>query len=205
MLRKKDGVTLIELLIALAVSAFLMAGAYRIVIGQQKTHTVQEQVVEMQQNVRSGLDRMTREIRMAGYRKDLLASAGNIHGFTKVITSVNDANNIIGQHDDQITVIIKDKAITYRLQWDPADASRPVLVRIENGANEILADDIENLQIKYTLRDGTVTDLPALPESIRMVTVDVTARTKLKDPQLNGDGYLRRKLSSYMIVRNMGL
>jgi len=33
-----------------------------------------------------------------------------------------------------------------------------------------------------TLRDGTVTDLPILPESIRLVTVNVTARTNIKDP-----------------------
>ena len=205
MLRKKDGLTLIELLIALAVSAFLMAGLYRTVIGQQKSYTVQEQVVDVQQNVRAALDRMTRVIRMAGYRKDLLASVGNISGFTDIITPGNNVNHV-GKSDDQITVVIADKAISYRLQWEDGDPGRPVLVRSENGGDgEVLADNVENLQIKYTLRDGTVTDLPILPESIRLVTVNVTARTNIKDPQLSGDGYRRRMLSSYTIVRNMGL
>ena len=205
MLRKKDGLTLIELLVALAVSAILTAGVYHTFISQQKTYTVQDQVVDTQQNVRVALDRMIREIRMAGYRKDLLASAGHISSYTEVITPVNNANHV-GKSDDQITVIIYDKAITYSLQWDAADPNKPVLVRSENGgAGEVLADNIENLQIKYTLSNGTVTDLPALPESIRMVTVNVTARTRLQDPQLSGDGYRRRELSSYTIVRNMGL
>ena len=205
MLRKNDGLTLIELLIALAVSSFVMAGLYRTLIGQQKTYTVQEQVVDAQQNVRVAVDRMTREIRMAGYRKDLLATAGQISTFTNIITPVNNANHI-EKGDDQITVIIADKAISYSLQWDDSDPDKPVLVRSENGRDgEVLADNVENLQIKYTLRDGTVTDLPILPESIRLVTVNVTARTNIKDPQLSGDGYRRRMLSSYTIVRNMGL
>ena len=205
MLRKNDGLTLIELLIALTVSAFVMAGLYQTSIGQQKTYTVQEQVVDVQQSVRAALDRMTREIRMAGYRKEILATAGNISGFTSIITPRNNVNNV-GKSDDQITVIIADKAITYRLQWDAADPGKPVLVRNENGGGaEILADNVENLQIKYTLGDETVTDLPVLPESIRMVTINVTARTNIKDPQLSGDGYLRRGLSSYTLVRNIGL
>ena len=205
MLRKNDGLTLIELLIALAVSSFVMAGLYRTLIGQQKTYTVQEQVVDAQQNVRVAVDRMTREIRMAGYRKDLLATAGQISTFTNIITPVNNANHI-EKGDDQITVIIADKAITYRLQWDDADPKKPVLVRSENGGGgEVLADNVENLQFKYTLNDGTVTDLPVLPESVRMVTINVTARTNVKDPQLSGDGYRRRTLSSYTIVRNMEL
>jgi len=99
-------------------------------IGQHKTYTVQEQVVDTQQNVRAAIDRMTREIRMAGYRKDLLASAGNISGFTDIITPTNNANHV-GKSDDQITVIIADKAITYRLQWNDADPGKPVLVRSE--------------------------------------------------------------------------
>ena len=205
MLRKNDGLTLIELLIALAVSSFVMAGLYRTLIGQQKTYTVQEQVVDAQQNVRVAVDRMTREIRMAGYRKDLLATAGQISTFTNIITPVNNANHI-EKGDDQITVIIADKAISYSLQWDDADPDKPVLVRSENGGpGEVLADNVENLQFRYTLNDGTVTDLPVLPESVRMVTINVTARTNIKDPQLSGDGYRRRTLSSYTIVRNMEL
>jgi type IV pilus assembly protein PilW len=204
MLQKDEGLTLIELLIALAVGAILMAGLYRTLTGQHKTYTAQEQVVDTQQNVRAAIERMTTEIRMAGYRKDILASMGNIGGFTKVITPGNNAGNI-GTNDDQITVIIADKAITYRLQWDTGNPSVPVLVRVENGVSEVLADNIEALQIRYTLKDGTVTDSPGNPDTIRMVSVGLTARTKMGDPQLGGDGFRRRDLSSLIVVRNMGV
>jgi prepilin-type N-terminal cleavage/methylation domain-containing protein len=66
-LKKNKGVTLIELLVALVISGILVGAIYRTFIGQQKTYTVQEQVVDMQQNVRAGINRMMREIRMAGF------------------------------------------------------------------------------------------------------------------------------------------
>jgi type IV pilus assembly protein PilW len=65
----RKGITLIELLVALTISGILVAGVYRTFISQQHTYTVQEQVVDMQQNVRLAINRMTRELRMAGFGK----------------------------------------------------------------------------------------------------------------------------------------
>ena len=202
MVRKHNGITLIELLVALALSGILMAAFYRVFIGGQRVYTVQEQVVDMQQNARAAMDRMTREIRMSGYRKDILASQGNISGFTQVITPGDDVNNL-GTHDDRITIVIADKAVTYRLQWSSTDPGMPVLVRDENGVTEVMADNIETLQFTYTLRNGATLDSPSSPDDIRMVKVSFTARTKSADPQLSGDGYRRRRLSSFAMVRNM--
>ncbi len=67
LLRKNKGITLIELLVALVISAILVGAIYRTFIGQQKTYTVQEQVVDLQQNVRAATNRMMAEIRMAGF------------------------------------------------------------------------------------------------------------------------------------------
>lgn len=67
LLRKNRGITLIELLVAMVISAILVGGIYRTFIGQQKTYTVQEQVVDIQQNVRAAINRMTTEVRMAGF------------------------------------------------------------------------------------------------------------------------------------------
>jgi len=86
-LRKNEGVTLIELLVAMAISAILIAAIYRTFISQQKTYTVQEQVVDMQQNVRVAINRMMREIRMAGFGNvsDVL-KLGGVNGFSEVVT-----------------------------------------------------------------------------------------------------------------------
>ena len=86
-LRKNKGVTLIELLVALVISGILVAAIYRTFIGQQKTYTVQEQVVDMQQNVRAGINRMMREIRMAGF--------GNVPMVLPVTVGGRTFNNVV--------------------------------------------------------------------------------------------------------------
>src|SRR4030042_5375155 len=65
--KENRGLTLLELLVALAISALLIAALYRTFIGQQKTYTVQEQVVDMRQNVRGAVSNMMRELRATGF------------------------------------------------------------------------------------------------------------------------------------------
>jgi prepilin-type N-terminal cleavage/methylation domain-containing protein len=74
--KKAKGITLIELLIALVISSILIAGIYRTFIQQQKSYATQEQVADMQQNVRVSINRMMREIRMTGF--------GNVQGVLPV-------------------------------------------------------------------------------------------------------------------------
>jgi prepilin-type N-terminal cleavage/methylation domain-containing protein len=76
----RKGITLIELLVALTISGILVAGVYRTFVSQQHTYTVQDQVVDMQQNVRLAINRMTREIRMANFGKQLYVNAGRTYG-----------------------------------------------------------------------------------------------------------------------------
>jgi prepilin-type N-terminal cleavage/methylation domain-containing protein len=86
-LKKKKGFTLIELLIVLVISTLLVAGLYRTFINQQKTFAVQEQVVDMQQNVRAAINRMMTEIRMAGF--------GNVSMVLPVTYSTGTFNNVL--------------------------------------------------------------------------------------------------------------
>lgn len=94
---KNRGVTLIELLIALVISSILIAALYRTFIGQQKTYIVQDQVVDMQQNVRVAINKMMREIRMAGFGNvgDVLR-VGGVNGFTDVIIPNANSITIVG-------------------------------------------------------------------------------------------------------------
>ena len=98
-IRKKQGLTLVELLIALVLSSILIAALYRIFISQQKIYAVQNQVVDMQQNVRIAIGQMTREIRMAGYGGNILDIFNNINGFSNIITPA----------DNSITILLADQ------------------------------------------------------------------------------------------------
>jgi len=289
--KKQNGVTLIELLIALAISAVLIAGIYRMFIHQQKSYATQEQVADMQQNVRVAINRMLREIRMAGYGgkndniagvNDIITKFGDVNAYTNVITPENDVIQD-GITHDRITVVaayeqigtlkadanagdntitveylnsspfttknsrkkylcidgrnnyeididnvsgkqvplkagvtllenhLKDepvflvKAITYGLKKDGSGI--PILYRNENtgGGGQPVAEYIESLDFLYTLTDGTQTDSPGDPKEIRGVTVNITARTENKDPELAkvGDGYRRRTVTTFIGMRNM--
>ena len=113
--KKSKGVTLIELLIALVISAILIAGIYRTFIHQQKTYATQEQVADMQQTVRVAINRMVREIRMAGFggknentngSNDIINIFGNVNGFTNIINPVDNAprGDNVG-NSDEVTVV----------------------------------------------------------------------------------------------------
>jgi len=93
--KRKKGLTLIELLIALVLSSILIAALYRGFISQQKNYTVQDQVADMQQNLRIAISQMTTEIRMAGYGGDILSMFANINGFTDLITPASNSITII--------------------------------------------------------------------------------------------------------------
>jgi prepilin-type N-terminal cleavage/methylation domain-containing protein len=278
--KKNNGLTLIELLVSLVLSSILIAALYRTFIVQHKTYAVQEQVVDMQQNVRVAINKMMREIRMAGFGKvsDVLPLEANNGPFNNIINP-SDNKNFVNQNDDQITIIgafeqvstiksigtntvelegngsefdpngnnkyiciggmethtvtgrngniitfsgnligkhetgepvFKVKAITYQLRWDNDNPKMPVLTREDNtdggGKSFPLAENIENLQFKYILVDGSETDSPANPSDIRMVRMTVTAKTSMSDPEFKGgDGYRRREISSNIQVRNMGI
>ena len=65
-LQNSDGMTLIELVVALLISTILMFSIYLTYLSQHKAYTVQDQVTDMQQNLRAAMFHMEREIRMAG-------------------------------------------------------------------------------------------------------------------------------------------
>jgi len=69
-LTKQRGLTLIELLVALIICATVIAAIYRVFIAQSKAYVFQDQVVEIQQNIRTAMELMVRDIRMAGFDYD---------------------------------------------------------------------------------------------------------------------------------------
>jgi prepilin-type N-terminal cleavage/methylation domain-containing protein len=64
--RGSKGITLVELMVALVISAILIGALHQTFIRQQKVYHIQEQVVDMQQNARLAIKKMIRDVRMAG-------------------------------------------------------------------------------------------------------------------------------------------
>ena len=71
----QTGMTLIEIMIALLIGAFLLGGVLQIFIGSKQTYRMQEGLSRLQENGRFALDFLARDIRMAGYWGCLVASS----------------------------------------------------------------------------------------------------------------------------------
>src|SRR5882724_2471011 len=62
------GFTLMELLVAMTIGLIVLGGVAKTFTAQSRQNSAEEQIGQMQQNVRGALDLMLREIQMAGYK-----------------------------------------------------------------------------------------------------------------------------------------
>jgi len=93
---KEKGVTLIELLVVLVISGIVVGGIYKVFIAQTRAYTAQDQVAEVQQDVRGAMEIMVRDIRMAGYQTNSFQgnySAGSILiSGNQIVTPLNSGS-----------------------------------------------------------------------------------------------------------------
>ena len=218
------GFTLIELLIAMAITGIVAGAIFTAFQSQQKSYLIQDQITEMQQNLRAAMDIMVREIRMAGYDPygnsgaGIVAATGNSISFTLV-----SDNDTLDNDNDTITDETGElKTITYSLYDAYGDNDTDIGRRIGAGVNAPVAENIDNLEFYYTLKDATKTLAPAANvKNIRKVQITILAKTEHKDSKFSdtktyttpsganwgpyNDGFRRRLLSTTVKCRNMGL
>ncbi len=77
------GITLVELLVAVAVGMLLIAGVIQIFVGNSQTYRFNESLSRIQENGRFAIEEITRDVRMAGY-----------YGCARRTTTVN--NTLVG-------------------------------------------------------------------------------------------------------------
>jgi type IV pilus assembly protein PilW len=184
---RNNGFTLLELLAAIFITAILMAGLYSVFVSQQVAFSAQEQIAELNQNMRAAMDLMTREIRLAGYKK-----SGAI--FNGIATAQPTTIRILADLDQNGDTIGPNEDITYSYDG-------PNLQIWRKNSSLPIADNITNLTFVYTLADGTTTSSTADLAAIRKVTISITARTAYPD-QATGH-YRTLTLTSDVTPRNL--
>lgn len=75
-IRNRNGFTIVELMIALLIGGIVMGSLGTLYVSYQRQQTLQEEVTEMQQEVRVALEIATREIRHAGHDTTAANTAG---------------------------------------------------------------------------------------------------------------------------------
>ena len=150
---RQTGFTLIELLVAMAVSLVVLFGVLNLFDNSQRSYVVQEDVAEMQQNVRIGKMFLERDIRMAGAGISNFSYGGiavypfefenNIDGTAGKAKDVVDAGNTIVAGSDLLVV-------RYLNFDDSACGADP------SGAN-ISCDDLPQLTLDVSMAGGDTT------------------------------------------------
>jgi len=201
---KQQGFTLTELLVAMAMVGIVMAAVYSTYKSQQDTYVAQEQVAEMQQNLRASLYQLGRDIRMAGFNPQ---RAPNVGGFVTQLPddgvgeTTTDSTHIAFTIDENANGVIDldddDEQIAYRLDNVTNTLQK---FRVSDDTWVTVADNIDALDFVYLDPDGTVitaeviatpdtlyavTNLPYI-DSIRSVEMSVVARTGNIDKSFSG-------------------
>lgn len=86
---------------------------------------------------------------------------------------------------------------------DTSDSACPRLMMQLPGHNaEVYAENIEDMQIRYRMQNGSIVDVPAIPDDVREIRLSLIARAAEPDPQFPSDPYRRRAYNSSVHLRN---
>ena len=216
----RKGVTLIELLIALVICGMVAAGIYQVFIAQSKAYTVQDQVIEVQQSVRSAMEILLRDLRMAGFDNDNLNSDVRIDNplVTPVQTSDITINYEYYQRNDDPSILESQKYESHQVRYwrDAGDLRLRRTITKASGVNdgattEIILENVDTLDFTYGVdvnEDGAL-DTWVPYDSIKTskviaVRVTLTARPVQINPDTN-KMISPRTLVSNVTLRNLCL
>jgi type IV pilus assembly protein PilW len=202
------GITLIELLVGLVLCGIVIAGIYRLFVVQSKAYTIQDQVVEVQQSIRSAMEVLLRDLRMAGYDSDSINS------------KISIANHILpGDHTVTINYEYDDThrhEITYSLVNGNLTRQQTIFPDMgpSSSTTETILENVDALNFNYGVDDGdegdamnrwanNVADIQ-LNEKVVAVRVVLTAKPDQTNPDVK-NWVSPRTLTSAVTIRNLYL
>ncbi len=200
---RADGFTLIEIMVSMAISLIILAGIARTFTVQTRQNSAEEQVGQMQQNVRGALDLMIREIQMAKYDPAGSAFPAGTYGVTysasqlEIKSDVSDGNGTINVSSGSVEDII--------YAYDSAN-ERITRQLGSGGTAQILADNVTAFAFAYYDANGDAVTSSGNSGNIRKVTIAITAKTAKPDPSYaSNGGYRTYQLSTAVTPPNLAL
>jgi len=177
--KPSHGFTLIELMIAMAIFSIASAALYASYQAQQNSYHTQEQVADMQQNLRAAMFFLERDVKMAGYdpreKADAASNANNIASVAEFMFARDtDGDGVIQNGEYVRYALTNDDDGNGRADGAPCHLGRQIGI---NGALEPVADNVEAMELVYHRSDGTVITNPVSPEDIRSIEISLLVRT----------------------------
>ncbi|MCP5158557.1 MAG: PilW family protein [Gammaproteobacteria bacterium] len=161
--RLQRGLTLVEILVSLVISLFLVAGVIQLFIGTRQTYQGHDALSRIQENGRFALERMAWDIRMAGYVNPLTVPP------PPAVPAI--AGNDGASNNDTINVQWNNGAAvnqTYTIQCTggaappcPNSVPASLTLNINDGAGaQQLIEGVDAMQILYGVCAGGVVNPP---------------------------------------------
>lgn len=189
---KQCAFTLVELLVAIAISGIVLAAVTKLFISTNRIYTVQGQVVNLQQGIRASLNIMSRDIRMAGLDPTGNAGAAGIANASSTNLHIKYDYNGNGTCE-------RDRHYQY-------DSSQERLEVESGGSGGFygLSEEgrIQSMSFDYLLEDGTSTNNPTNLDKIRRITISVCGQISGSYSDSHNNTYC---FNNTITCRNMGL
>jgi type IV pilus assembly protein PilW len=96
---RQDGFTLVELMVAMSIFLLILVGIFQVFDPSRNAYQVSERKLDVQQNARVAMDRMSRQLRMTGYFPENIATPpANLSNSIQVATE--SAVSVAGDLDE---------------------------------------------------------------------------------------------------------
>lgn len=157
MKNNSSGFTLVELLISLAISGLVLTAVYNIFISNNRIYLKDNEFVKIEQSLRSAMDMITREIRMAGYNS------------TIDINSTSDSSTIIyGRSGKQYQFELYDSSVS------DATGDSDIGFKEIGQNNRLVALNISEMKFMYC-NDTECNDQANIIDDIKFVKVGISS------------------------------
>jgi type II secretory pathway component PulJ len=191
------GVTLVELLVALAIGMVLSAVVMLIFLSGTQTNKTQKEIAEVQKRMMYVMDVISKDIRNAGLR----TNGGTFHSFT--FTNINTITTMqinMDLNDDGKVPTATGEQVIYT--FSGSTLNRKYNTTDTAFAEVVLADNLNTAGINgFYLHAGPFTGLN-IQDNIDSVRVRLSFKTKSSDPN---KGSIARNIERTVGVRNYGI
>lgn len=180
-LQGSAGFSLVEVLVALGISAVVAWAILGLQINQSKTAAVQAEVVAMQQGLRGSMILLARELKKAGYNNPATPAgasvvAVNANGSLIYYTTDNNDDGALTGPNEHAAFCFDGNTLRFTEGNTNAVGNHPSHAHLD------VMTDVQAVELRYLLANDTWTLAPANLADIRVLEITLLGRTRHADP-----------------------